>query len=336
MMTDISSDPASAAGASTENAGANSGSASNAGDTNQAASAAPTVADPAAAAAASAATPPVVDTPPAYTPNFKYKAALQEKEIDKFWHPLIKDADSEKKVKDLFSKVDAFDFMKAKRDELESQHGSLLNDYDQMSNTVTSFNKAVASDDLSSAFRLAGITRDQVFKWAQKQIQLMEMPADQRAEYERHEQARQQNSEWEDKYTKLQKQFEHTAVQARTTQLDVALSQPEVAKFAEVWDRNSETPGAFRNFVVQEARKVFYETNQDISPAEAVAMVMKRFGKFLPMGDAITQPPQAVSGNGSRPNPPVIPNVTGKASSPIKKVPRTLDDLKKLAREARD
>lgn len=343
MTTETSSNPAPAAGTGTENAGSNANAAIE--NTNTPEAAAPNTAqaqaaagntDPAAQQAAQQAqaagqTPPAV-VPPAYVPNFKYKAALQEKELDKFWHPLIKDPESEKKVKELFTKVDAFDFMKQKREYAESQFDSLLADYNTQASTVEKFNKSVQSGDLTSAFRLANISKEQVFKWTQQQLQIMEMPPDQRQQLEQYEQSRLQKFEMEEKYNQLQQQFESTQVQARAIQLDVALARPEVARFAEAWDQNG-GPGSFRQFVIEEAKKVYYDTKQDLSSEQAVAMVMQRFGKFLSVGETTAPAPQALPQT-NRQNPPVIPNVTGKAASPIKKVPKSIDDLKKLAKEA--
>jgi len=280
------------------------------------------------------ATPDAAAVPaaPTYTPNYKYKAALQEKELDPFWHPLVKDSDSEKRVKELFTKVDAFDFIKQKKEDTEKNLQSLAQDYQQVNSTVQKFNSSIQSGDLSSAFRLAGITKEQIFKWTQQQLQLMEMPAEQRQQYERFEQTQLQKSQLEEKVSYLQQQWEQQAVQSRAMQLDVSLSKPDVSRFAEAWDSNSGQAGAFRQFVIEEAKKVYYDTQQDLSPDQAIAMVMQRFGKFLNVGDTTMQAPQAHSMQAQQAK-PVIPNVTGKASSPIKKVPKSLDDLRRLAKE---
>jgi hypothetical protein len=274
---------------------------------------------------------PVIGAP-AYTPNYKYKAAGQEKELDKMWHSLIKDADSEKKVKEVFAKVDAFEYAKQRREQAEQQVQSLTNDYQQVNSTVQRFNHSVQSNDLSSAFRLAGITKDQVFNWTKQQLQLMDMPPEQRQQHEQAEQIRAHNYDLNEKVQQLQQQYESQAVQARAVQLDVALSRPEVARFAEQWDQNAEQPGAFKVFVIEEAKKAYYDAKQDLSPEQAIQSVMQKFGKFLNVGSPTMQSPQAIPQSGQPRQVPVIPNVQGKAASPIKKVPKSLDELKALAK----
>lgn len=287
--------------------------------------------------AASSTTPAVgADGKVAYVPNYKYKAASQEKELDPFFHSLIKDADSEKKVKDLFTKVDAFDFVNGKKGAAEQAFQSLASDYETVSNTVTKFNNSVKQGDLSSAFRLAGISKEQIFQWTQKQLQLMDMPPEQRAQYDQFENTKQQKTDLEEQVSQLKTQYQTQAVQARTMQLDMALSRPEVSRFAQAWDQNA-GDGAFKSFVVEQAQQAFYTSQQDVSPEQAIAMVMQRFGKFVNVGDTTAQSPQGTAQTqAQRTPPPIIPNVQGKAASPIKKVPKSIEDLKRLAKEARD
>lgn len=277
----------------------------------------------------------VANTPPAYTPNFKYKAALQEKEVEEFWRPLMKDAESEKKVKDMFTKSDAFDFMKTRRDQAEQQIQSMNGDLQSITGTVQRFNESVKNNDLSSAFRQANISKEQIFQWTQRELQKMDMPADQRQQMEQYEQAQSQKYDLEQQVSFLQKQYESQATQARVMQLDQVLSRPDVSKFAEAWDQNSGQEGAFKNFVIEEAQKVYLTSQQDITADQAVKHVMQRFGKFLNAGETAQAPPQVAPQQQAFNNKPVIPNVMGKAASPIKKVAKNLDDLKKLAKEAR-
>jgi len=274
---------------------------------------------------------------PTYSPNFKYRAAMEEKEIEEFWRPLIKDADSEKRVKQLFTKVDGFDALKQSRDQLRGQFDMLEGDFKNMSQTVHRFNDSVSRGDLTSAFRLAGITNEQIFRWTQQQLQLMEMSPEQRQHYEKTQATQHQNYELQQQVSQLQQAFQDSTVQARSVQLEVTLSRPDIASFAASWDTNAGTPGAFRQFVIDEAKKVYYDSGRDLSPDEAVGMVMTKFGKFLNAGGIPAAPVagQATVGSPAQTAKPVIPNVSGKAASPVKKVPRSLDDLKKLAKEAK-
>jgi hypothetical protein len=281
---------------------------------------------------------PVVDATPKYTPNYKYKAALQEKEVDEFWRSLIKDAESEKKVKDLFTKVDGFDFVKQSRDKIEQQFQSLSQDYQAQSEIVQRVEGALQRGDLSSAFRQLGLKDEDVFKYTQQRLQMMEMPPEQRKAFEDAESLREQQMMMKEQMSQYQKLYQDQAVQARTMQLDFVLSRPEIASAAQSWDSLQGQPGAFRDLVIQEAQTAYYQTGRDLTAEQAAQVVMQKFGKVLASGgsQAAPQAPMAPSQTPQVTVPqakPVIPNVSGKGASPIKKAPKNLDDLKRMAKE---
>jgi hypothetical protein len=277
-------------------------------------------------------------TPPAYTPNFKYKAALQEKEVDEFWRGLIKDADSEKKVKEALTKLDGFEFVKQSRDKVQQQFESLSQDYQSQNEVVQRVEGALQRGDLSSAFRQLGLKDEDVFKWTQQRLQMMEMPAEQRKAFEDAESLREQQLMMKEQMTQYQKLYEDQAVQARTMQLDFVLSRPEIAQAAQGWDTLQGQPGSFRDLVIQEAQTAYYQTGRDLTAEQAAQAVMQKFGRVLSSGGQ-QQAPQAQVTPNQTPQvmapqaKPVIPNVSGKGASPIKKAPKNLDDLKRMAKE---
>lgn len=291
------------------------------------------------ALSAKAAAPVIPATP--YAPNFKYKAALQEKEVDEFWRPLMKDKESEKKVIEALQKIDGLDFVKQSREELSKQYESLNNDYQEQQKVVDRVRAAVSRKDLSSVFRQLDITEQDIFKWTHQQLQIMDLPPEQRRAMEEAENARIQKYDLEEQMSQFQSMYEAQAVQARTMQLDFALSKPDAVSAAEKWDNVTGEPGAFRNLVIQEAQTAFYQEKVDLSAEQAVQRVMQKYGKVISanaQGSAIApqaqnpmaQPPVQATIPQAK---PVIPNINGKGTAPIKKVPKSLDDLKKMARE---
>ena len=60
---------------------------------------------------------------PAYTPNYKLKVYDEEKELeDKFLKDLIKDPESEKKVKEIAQKYLGFDTVKSRHEKVKSEY----------------------------------------------------------------------------------------------------------------------------------------------------------------------------------------------------------------------
>lgn len=279
-----------------------------------------------------------------YKPNFKYKAALQEKEVDEFWRPLIKDAESEKRVIEALQRLDGFDSVKSSREKLNQEYQSLFNDFSEQNKLVQRVEKSLQSNDLSSAFRQLGVTNEQVFKWTQEQLQRMEMPPEQRKAYEEAEQLRAQQMDVQEQMSQYQRMYEDQAVQARTVHLDLVLSRQDVAKAAESWDSLMGEQGAFRNLVIQEAQNQWFQSQRDLSAEQAVQLVMQKFGKVMSgqasmmqsqpqAGVAQIQQPMTQPAPQAQQQKPVIPNINGKGTAPIKKVPKSLDDLKKMAKE---
>lgn len=171
------------------------------------------------------------------------------------------------------------------------------------------------------------------------------MPPEQRAEIERQNQVRQQNYAYENQLTQVQKDYEDLSIQTRSMQLDNFLAKPEVVSQAELIDKAYGEPGSFRNLVLEEAANHFFLTEKqygkgvDMTVEQAVQRTIQKYGRLLQAQNPAAGMPQT-QGSTAAAQPqataqaPIIPHVSGSARSPVKKSPRSLDDVKKLAREA--
>jgi hypothetical protein len=274
----------------------------------------------------------------AYTPNFKYKAALQEKEVEEFWRPLIKDADSEKRVKSALEKLDGFDFVKDSREKIQKDYETLSGDYAHQTKLVERVVGAVNKKDFTSVFRQLGIADQDLFQHVQQKLQLMELPPEQRRVYEEADAARTQQEQLNEQMTQYKDMYAEQARQTRGMQLDFILSRPEVKSAVESWDNLQGSQGAFRDLVIQEAKMAWYDSEQDLSAEQAVQLVMQKYGNAFKGG--VAEAPQAHSHSSQTPiiaapqAKPVIPSINGKGTAPIKKVPKSLEDLKRMGKEA--
>lgn len=310
---------------------------------------APAKADAAIAAQAkvegvqSAVTPPVVPATNAYTPNFKYKAVGIEKEIDPFFHALIKDADSEKKIKDVFSKVDAFDFVKGKLDTKEKDFLSLQNDFNTQAKMVENVRQAYRNKDFDSIFRTVGLSDHEIIQWAAKKVDYLQMlnqlPPEQQQAIKAQEQAAIQNQTYQDQLATMQRELQEQKVQARTFQLEQSLSRKDVASAVSFWDTQMGKEGAFKDMVIEEAQREWYLNQVDLTPEEAISRVMQKFGKFIgaqtqgPQGEGVVPPAPNQTVPQMPSQKPVIPVVPGSSKTPIKKQYKSIADLKARAKE---
>lgn len=270
---------------------------------------------------------------PAYNPNYKYKAFGNEKELDEFWRPLVKDQDSEKKVKDLFTRADAFDDLKTRHESTQSEFNELVTEYTALDKDVRKIMNFRNSGDLDNFFASLKIPKEQIFKWVEQKLELQSLPPEQRHAIEMQAQERQQRYDLEQQHSQLEQQYQNQAVQARTMQLDMTLSRPDVSSVASAVDSRLGRIGAFRDLVVEEAQKVYFSSGRDLSAEEATQQVMQKYGKLFDQGPGpqaqMQTPVQMAQVNGK----PVIPAVQGKGTSPIKKAPKSIDDLRAMSRE---
>jgi hypothetical protein len=284
---------------------------------------------------------------PKYEPNFKYKAFGKEKEIPELFKGVVKDAESEKQVREVFTRAEAFDDMKLRYETSQHQSQQVLNDYTTLDRDVKRITGFLNKGDLDNFFANVRLTDGDLLKYLQNKAQYMQDPG-LKMQYQEQVNQRAQYSQQQEQYQNLQTSYYDQAVQARTMQLDNILSRSDVSGAASTYDSQQGEIGAFRMLVMNEAAGYSAVNKQDLSAEQAVNLVMRKFGKFLaqpaPQAPAQQVAPAAAANQApapQAPNAPVvvaakpaIPTINGKGTSPIKQAPRSLDDLKRMGREA--
>jgi hypothetical protein len=299
-----------------------------------------------ATAAPTAPVVPAVTTPAeaiaeaaaAYNPNFKFKAFNKEYEVDEWLKPLIKDSEMEDKVKQLLTKTYAFDDYKTRHEGMAGEFQNLLSEHQSLDKDVKRVMNFRNSKDYSNFFASLRIPKEEIFNWVKNELDTEALPPDQRRSLEMQSQERRRLHELEEHNNEMQGLYQEQKTQSRNMQLDMVLARQDVAGIAAAWDQKVGQIGAFRNLVVKEAQNVWFGSGQtrDLSAEEAVQLAVQQFGKFVEsQAQQVVTPPAA---QGMAPvqqvqGKPVIPAVSGRGSSPVQKMPRSLDDLKQLYKE---
>lgn len=285
-------------------------------------------------------------TPPAYQANYKYKAFGKERELPEQFRSLIKDEATEKQVKEVFTRADAFDDMKSRVENSSKEFQGLLQTHQTLDKDVKRVMNFRNQGDYDNFFAALKISDNDVFNWVQNKLAAMKDPT-QLQQYNQQVQQRADLLQQQESYTNLQQNYNTQAVQARTMQLDMVLSRPDVTSTATAWDSKVGQIGAFRNLVIQEAANHWYMSGQktDLSVEQAVDQVLKKFGKFVetqPQASSNGHSPAATAGAPQAPTAPVapqakpvIPNIQGKGATPVKRVPKSLDELRQRGKELR-
>lgn len=283
---------------------------------------------------------PVVVVPSAYQPNFKFKANKQELEFDELFKGLVKDADTEKKIRKLHEDAFGLEPVKAYAENLKQKHGEVSTKFNAIDRDLRMLSHHVRNDDFDSFFGDLQIPKDKIFNWVQKKLNEMSLEPAAQAELERNRQANRENFYLAEENNQFKSSQVEQSVQARTYELDMEIIKPDVAEIAQSFDAKVGRPGAFREECMNRGALAWQFAKKDISAAEAVQQVMSLMGRVMsPVAPAT---PVQVSGQPGGQNPPasnvvvspppVIPNISGKSTSPVRTAPKSVADLRKLAK----
>lgn len=281
--------------------------------------------------------------PAAYTPNLKFMVRGKELEIDKLYHGLIKDQETEKKVKELHERAYGLDSVKEDRARTRQELDQVKTNYEAQNNYLNQMGKALRSGNAEVFFDGVGIAgnralEDVVLQWALNVAQRRQNPQAQ-SEYMRERQQMEQTSTYEQQVESLRVQNEELATRARTFELDQVIARPEISAVARAFDERAGQPGAFRQQVIERGAYHFAINGQDVSAEQAATEVMRLVGWNQSQQNAPVIPQQGMQAQSAVPSQsaggakPVIPNIQGRGTSPARKIARNLDELRQLARE---
>lgn len=268
-----------------------------------------------------------------YTPNFKFKVMDEEREFDELFRGLIKDQDTEKKVREFHEKAYGLDYQKPKYERLKTEHTELSQKYQNIDTSLKQLSSYVREGDLGAFFEAINVPKEMVFQFVKQELNKLTAPPEQRAQLEEFERIRRENLALKQQTEMLSSQYENESLQAKVIELDTTLASPDVVQIAEFVD-SKRGKGTFKDFVIRTGLHVYNTTGKQIPVAEAVREAIAYWQPFVQGG---IQPGTAagdVAGQatGSQAQPkPTMPNVSGRSTSPIRQGPRSLDDLKKLA-----
>lgn len=280
-----------------------------------------------------------VPVAPAYTPNFKYKARGKEMEIDPFFRSLIKDPESEDKVRQLFTKAEAIQWIQRDRDEIKNKYQDSEKKHSKLEKTLNTLSGFVQKGDMHSFFQSLQIPEEKVLQYALERVNYREMSSEQRAQVDAHHNERHRALSLEEQNREVVQNYEQAAQRARQLELEQELSRPEISDFVKNYDGRVGKAGAFFEQVVMRGQYHAAVNRVDISAADAIKEVISAFGGTTPQGAAPQAQndtlPQAGASMAPVPqqNKPVIPNIRGNGTSPVKRFPTTMAELKAIAKQ---
>lgn len=277
------------------------------------------------------------DTAPAaaeteYTPNLKFKVRDEEKEFDPVFAAVVKDAATEQKLRDLYTRAEGLEPLKqrlsseveewkTKFQGVDSQHQGIIGQLDKLSFHAR-------NNDFDTFFDTLQINKGRIYEWVQKKIAEQSMPPEQKAELESQRQMQHRLYELEQQNRKFQSQFESYSEKEMTAHLENQLARPDVQAVQNAYDEKLQSPGAFRTKVIQHGIAMSLQLKREATPDEVINDLMKDFGRIFSTNNA---PAAMGAQTGGPAKPPVIPNLGSRGASPVKQVPKSIADLKRIA-----
>jgi len=234
--------------------------------------------------------------------------------------------------------------MKSERDEWKTKFTDINTQYSTLNRSVEQLNKFLVNKDFTNLFAATGVKEEDIFNWVQQRLEYMSLPPEKRAMIDQQSRLQMDAYTKEAKLNEFETREREHLTKLRTIQFETLMSRNDIHDIAKKWDSQAGMDGAFKQLVIEEATKHFYITSrlnpdgmgEDLSPEQAVELVLKKFGKFISAGEtAAAQPnlngaPASAQPGATATPPPVIPHVPGRATSPVKKQVRSLDDLRAL------
>lgn len=272
---------------------------------------------------------------PPYKPNYKIKVYDKDDEIkDEFLKTLIKDAETEKKVKEYAQKSMGFDVVKERYEGTRTQFLEYAKQAEPIINHYKQANKMLEKGDLDSFFGHIGIKEDDILRYAVQKAEERQLSPDQRSYLQHQRQLAQQTEFLESQNQALLERQRQQKIEFRNQELQWVLSNPEVSSIEQRYDSLKE-PGSFKELVRAVAYTYYKDTGVDLSAKEAVDLVLKKYIALDRPANAAPQPggqdmPAAAP---QQQAPPVIPNVESKGVSPVRKQVKSIADIKKRYEE---
>jgi hypothetical protein len=283
-----------------------------------------------------------------YQPNNRFKVMEDEYEFPDFIMKSITSPEEEAAVRELYEKSFGLDAVKQSRDHLRSQleaQNQTLQEYHALQTDLKRAGHFLRNGDLSGFLSEYGLTEEKVIDYLSKKQELQQNPVAYSNFLEKQQRIK---SEWE--YSQrleaqqrelqgYQEQQKNYMVQQREFDLNEAMGN--LSGFVESYDQRL-GQGAFRQAVLDFGRTQWYANKVDVPAHEAVQHIARMAGYTGQSTPRQSAPNSRGQQTYSNQQPPVasqrrvvktLPNFEGGSGSPVRKLPRSIADLKRLAQE---
>jgi len=281
-----------------------------------------------------------------YAPNRSFKVHDESMEFDEFFSPLLVNKDAEKKLRDLHERAYGLDHVKQDRQVLRDDNQKLhteMGNYNTVKKDLQQLGTYLKNGDMQSFLEAHEISDDQIYGYAMQKLRMQEDPSLQ-GQYDQNRANQLNQDSQAAEIARLQGQVREDGYQRRENELNFSMSDPIVQQAENEYNSRMGN-GAFRSEVISRGQMHYRNTNSDLSAQDAVKQVMSVMG-YQQQGQAAPQaqqtygqtpqyvaPQQAPMQGQQRGKPEVIPNIRGRSSTPVKRIPKSIQELRDLSNQ---
>ena len=264
---------------------------------------------------------------PAYVPNFKYSVRGQDKEISEKYHSLIKDAESEKEIRELHEKAEGLEFVKNDRAQTKAEFEGWKSQAMPYLQVYSDFTRLRDGGNIDAALQVAGITDEMLFEVALRKLELEKNPVQAKLYKDHTNQSLRQIQIENENFSYKQSEQQKALTQFSTDLDNTLMSHRDIVSQVEA---KLGSPGSFREEVIALGDREF-SRGRNLSIQDAVEQVVNKYKPFLQAPAQVIPQVQPVT---HQSRPATIPNTGSPSTSVVKQLPKSLADLKLLAKEA--
>lgn len=280
------------------------------------------------------------EEPIGYEPNSKFKVHDEEHEFDEIYKPLLKDADTEKSIRELHEKAYGLDVVKPKYQKVKEEKSELYTKYTDLAETVTELSKCVTEKDYDTFFEKCGVSEEDLYDHVQKKLQYKELPVEERKQLDEYSELRKQNKLLAQQNTNLSQGRMQDEVKRTESEVLSFTTREDINPIVKEYDARMGKQGAFVDAVFDIGATHYYKTNkkESISVTQAMNTMLASIGaintipsehSFIPTIQTNNNKQTLQSGSEApSQQAPVIPNVSGSAVTPARKSFKSLAELR--------
>lgn len=267
-----------------------------------------------------------------FEPTLSYKVRDEELKMDDWVKDKITSEEDQKMFQELYTRGHGLEIAKQERDELKTKLGNLDANLEYLTT-------AVKNGDVEGFINTLGLPKEAFIKYAIDELKYQEMAPEQKARVDQERMMMQQQRDLMQQNEQMQQQILEAQTNSLNLEIDTSLNSAQYINVAQSYDANVGRPGAFKQLVKE--RGIFHERvhGRELTVKEAIEDAIGLIGGYQAAG---AQPnlSQQTGNVGTQPvqqtqpiKKPVLPNLQSSGTSPTKKIPSSIADLKQLYRE---